>query len=414
MSYPPPQPYERVLCGYCITGSTSGKMLVDIVALPEATNINIGIVDCPLILTSSLSGSGIFTVGTGSVNLNTLSTGKGTTKNYPLAEKEFYLTASVGFLDVWYVMATYNSGSPEYILQTSKDSADDIQTTLVYTILLGAGGLLSYTSWDCPGILLANKLHERTIDVHGIEREDGLTLGVSGSSTYVTITSGHVYQGVNRFELSNVDSNPLNGNNRLVQIIHSGSTNVFSGSRVYTYNTASYDNGTGIQPIGNKNWCVNWVYRAIGSLNTSIIMLGDESYTSLPAAVESQPPAPPAEMGYVSLLVGRTIWYVQSGLGSLVQTDSAFDKTYTIAGVTNHNNLLGLQGGAENEYYHLTSASFSGTGTGVVVRQIQPSVSSSLEIITQATSSLIMTSGDGSRWNIWIGNNGQFSSSKIV
>ena len=36
--------------------------------------------------------------------------------------------------------------------------------------------------------------------------------------------------------------------------------------------------------------------------------------------------------------------------------------------VTLHNNLSGLQGGTSNEYYHQTSAEYTGTGTGVFVR----------------------------------------------
>lgn len=36
---------------------------------------------------------------------------------------------------------------------------------------------------------------------------------------------------------------------------------------------------------------------------------------------------------------------------------------------TLHNDLAGLQGGSANEYFHLTSAEYTGTGTGVFVRQ---------------------------------------------
>ena len=36
-------------------------------------------------------------------------------------------------------------------------------------------------------------------------------------------------------------------------------------------------------------------------------------------------------------------------------------------GTTVHNDLTGLQGGTTDPYYHLTSAEYTGTGTGVFV-----------------------------------------------
>jgi trimeric autotransporter adhesin len=45
--------------------------------------------------------------------------------------------------------------------------------------------------------------------------------------------------------------------------------------------------------------------------------------------------------------------------------------------VTLHNGLGGLQGGAANEYYHLTTAEYTGTGTGNFVRSSGPTISNS-------------------------------------
>jgi hypothetical protein len=42
--------------------------------------------------------------------------------------------------------------------------------------------------------------------------------------------------------------------------------------------------------------------------------------------------------------------------------------------VTLHNGLGGLQGGAANQYYHLTSAEYTGTGTGTFVRNTSPTI----------------------------------------
>lgn len=48
--------------------------------------------------------------------------------------------------------------------------------------------------------------------------------------------------------------------------------------------------------------------------------------------------------------------------------------------VNNHNDLSGIQGGQNSQYYHLTNNEYQGTGTGSFVKQINPIISQSLVI----------------------------------
>jgi hypothetical protein len=382
IGYPPAQPYEKVLCGYCLyQDALNGKILVDVIALPESVNVNVGIVDAPSI---SNVGGGTFIIGTGSVNLNTLASGKGVTKNYQLASQSFTLTSS--FLDAHYICATYNSGSPIYDIHTDRSEIDDIQDTLVYTVLMGAGSVLSYTSWDSPGLLLANKLHVRTINVNGIEREDGLVLAESGSR-YATLTLGYVYQGVQRFTLPAVNSST----DRFVKIAHSAS--VWSGSLMTQFVNDQYDDGANLQTLSNNYYVNNWVYRAIGSNNSTVIQLSTE-YAKLADAVAAQPPSPPAELKDVAILTGRAIY--KKSVATAEQVDSAFTQNFTPAGITDHNVLNNLQGGTTGEYYHLTATEHTGSGTGVFIRQINPHLSGSVQI----TGSLNVSGGITGSLNI--------------
>lgn len=43
-------------------------------------------------------------------------------------------------------------------------------------------------------------------------------------------------------------------------------------------------------------------------------------------------------------------------------------------GAADHNSLAGLQGGQASEYYHATSADYTGTGTGVFARKTSPAL----------------------------------------
>jgi hypothetical protein len=80
-------------------------------------------------------------------------------------------------------------------------------------------------------------------------------------------------------------------------------------------------------------------------------------------------------------------WYVttNSAMGLLIAATTATSKTVsvTINGTsqsshfttplsTLHNSLAGLQGGTANEYYHLTNAEYTGTGSGSFVRSTSP------------------------------------------
>ena len=364
---PPEQPFSSVICGTVLNSSVSGSILVNIVRLPQNINTSVGVVNSPTITDL---GGGVFNVGTSSVNLNELSTGKGRILNYQINSASFAISSS--FLDAQYLCATYTAGSASYIIETNKSNVDDIQTVLIYTITAGAGGAISYTSWDEPGVLLSNKLHDRLVDTHGIERESGLLLGESGSR-YVTITAGYVWQGTNRVSLSSINSGT---GDRLILLSYSGST--FSGSLITQYENARYNDATGLHTLGNNNYVVNWVYRGIGSLNSTVIMLGNE-YSKYADAVASQPPTPPSELNDIAILIGRAI-YEKNGLVA-DEIDTAFTKVFVPAGITDHNLLNNLQGGdGLNQFYHLTSASFSGTGTGVVVRQINPHLSGSVQI----------------------------------
>jgi hypothetical protein len=46
----------------------------------------------------------------------------------------------------------------------------------------------------------------------------------------------------------------------------------------------------------------------------------------------------------------------------------------SISGLSNHEDLSGLLGGAVDEHYHLTSTEYTGTGTGVLVRATSPTI----------------------------------------
>jgi hypothetical protein len=337
-------------------------------------HLYVGMLSVPSFTSSSFSPSGsIVHVGTGSVCLCTNSDGTGILSVYALQSASFAMTASL--YDAMYVLVTYNNGSPIYTFNTNKDSVDGIQTTQVFTVFNGVDGALSYTDWDSPAISLPNKQLLRTQALEEIKRETGLVLGQS-SSMYVTITSGSVWKGIVRTSIPQFNS----ATGRMILFSHSAS--VFSGSIQSTYINTVYDDGTNLVPLSNNYYVVNWVYRSTENRNSAAIQLGTQ-YRVLADAVASQPPAVPGETGEVIFLVGRAIF--QQGTSQSVQIDSAFNQTFSPAGITDHNNLNNIQGGSSGNYYHLTSAEYGNTASGSFLRQsgsVMVGMKQAIQIIT--------------------------------
>ena len=70
--------------------------------------------------------------------------------------------------------------------------------------------------------------------------------------------------------------------------------------------------------------------------------------------------------------------------------------------VTLHDSLAGLQGGQSNEYYHLTQAEYTGTGTDIFVRQNSPQLVT--PNIDSATGTSLNLSGNVTTGNASLGN----------
>jgi len=347
-SFPPIDPFAKVLCGYCIkSDATNGKLYVSVVGLPHSNYPFVGVTSLPTI---TAVGSSSFTIGVGKANLCTTADGTGAVKNYTIPSASFTLNTS-SLLDVQHIVVTYNSGTPIYQLVTDRSSVDSVQTTMVYSLTPAAGGQISQVDYDTPGHLLANKLLTRLGYTRGIERATGFALAESASKG-ITISAGTAWMGAKNLSLPAVNSS----GSRFVLLAHSASA--WSSSLVTgSYNTI-VDNGTNIVALSNNKYVVNYVYRGIGSLTSSIVMLSPE-YASLTTAQSSQPPTPPSEFLEIAFLVGRMIY--QQGTNTAIQVDSAFAQNFTPSGISNHNDLTGLQGGLAGEYYHLTSASYAAT-----------------------------------------------------
>jgi hypothetical protein len=111
---------------------------------------------------------------------------------------------------------------------------------------------------------------------------------------------------------------------------------------------------------------VNYVWRGIGSANRAQVLLSTQ-FNQYADAVESLMPTPPTDLPQISFFCGRMI--CKQGTATPVLVESAFSTILSVAGITNHNNLLGLQGGdsVTSEFYHLSSTQYTAIISGSVI-----------------------------------------------
>lgn len=75
-------------------------------------------------------------------------------------------------------------------------------------------------------------------------------------------------------------------------------------------------------------------------------------------------------------VIASTLTGYTSGAGTITSADTVLSAIQKLNGnigaISSHNSLSGLQGGTTSEYYHLTSAEYTGSGTGVFARVASP------------------------------------------
>ena len=343
-------PYNIVSIGNVVTSDpTNGIIHVNISNIGSYDYPAIGPVYVPTI--TNLGGS-TFSVGTASVNFCTTADGTGHIYSYLVPSASFTITSS--FLDVQYLIANYGNGVPFYSIETDYHDLNEFQTATIATFTVGTSGNISWVDWDSSGVTLANKLLHRIVDLYGAQRSDGLELGHSNSN--ITITSGHAFMGIKELILPPTTTATPNS---FVLLAHSAS--VWSGSFINGIVNDIYDNGTNLQILGSNKYVVNYIWRGIGNLNRSQVLLSTQ-YNNYADAVAAIMPAPPIELQNIAIFCGRMV--VQQGTPDPLLIESAFNTVLSIAGITNHNDLNNIQGGLVGEYYHLSSASYSGIISG--------------------------------------------------
>ena len=252
--------------------------------------------------------------------------------------------------DTNYIYVEYNNGSPRWGVSTDNSFINESDTNLCY-IIYRLGNFVHVLDFGNEGAGLPNKISNRIIAIDRFGRESGFSLGLSGATGVVTLTSGVAWNGTNRQSLAAVNSQ----DDVFFKNFHSGGTWTYTTTGD-TINNTYYDNGTNIVSATASKYLVNWYFRGQEVNDHLYEVYGTNQYDSVAEAQLSVEPALPELITSHAFLTGRIIIQVSATTGYV---ESAFVQVFQSTQVTQHNDLINIQGGTSGQYYHLTASEYT-------------------------------------------------------
>lgn len=308
-------------------------------------NTSAGIIYPNPIITDN--GNGSLTIESCRVSLFDNSSYSRELNNYTISENTFTLIND----SINYIIVNYNSGTPQYQLTIDKNIINE--SDIIPVVTAYRNGLdISYIDWDSLGSGLTNKLHARFVRTDRFANETGNTLSEKNIREIAVSAGVHWYGAVRKQSLA-FDSVI---NNLCFNYHVTGIWDVLTNQT--QYNNTQYDDGTDLVNALPNKYINRYFFRNNTAENKVCYVLGNNQYNSLAEAKTETLPLLPLSISNLGIYVGRII--VLNGADSGI-VESAFITDINTSPVSLHNQLGGLQGGAIDEYYHLTVNEYSST-----------------------------------------------------
>jgi hypothetical protein len=278
--------------GGVVTGATSFTGGLTASTISATTYQNLPLYNAGLLTDSSSwvnNNDGTVTLPSAYVSLYNQTTYPNTLQVYQISAA----TSGSGFLpalsnnDTNYIVVEYNTGTPRWNILTDNSTING-ETIVLTHIIYRASNFLHVLDFGNEGVALPNKLNDRVVAIDRFGRESGFSLGLSGSTGVVTLTSGVAWNGTNRQSLVAVNSQ----DDVFFQSFHSGGTWVYT-TTANTINNIYYDNGTDRVDATAGKYLVNWYFRGQEINDHLYEVWGNDEYDSVSDAQLSVEPSLP-------------------------------------------------------------------------------------------------------------------------
>jgi len=250
------------------------------------------------------------------------------------------------------VYIDYNGGSPFVESTTTPSATIDHTTKFPIGAVWRNGTTLHIVNAGTRIYNWARRGHRRARELRKYERASGLALSETGTRSIAT-TAGVVYAGYDRLTLAEVDTSDGDTFTAYYRDAGDSWTTVEDQTQI---DNVKYDDGDGtLGDVANNKYGVHWVY--LDNDGHLLVQYGQGSY-KLAEAIEAGVPPAPEYLNDFAIIIGKII--ILRDAPSFTSVLSAFVTQFEMNVSVNHNDLGGIQGGTNDEYYHLTSAEHTG------------------------------------------------------
>jgi len=252
--------------------------------------------------------------------------------------------------DLNYVYVDYNAGTPTISATITSSTINNNDICLI-AIISRDGNDLTILEATSEIANSHNKMNDMLIETEGFKHVLGGTTITEVGTKQLNVSVGSFYRGLNKYTHAAYDTSAADTFEYYYRDGGSAWTEVPAQN---TINTLKYDNNSGVlQNITADYFACQWIYLKIGTSTSELfVFYGQNEYTTISEAqTEAAPTSLPNQLDELGILIGRVIF--EQNDASLRIVESAFGNQFTAGQSLAHNNLSGMQGGAQDEYYHL-------------------------------------------------------------
>jgi hypothetical protein len=318
-------------------------------------------------ITNNLDGTTTVALGTGYVR--TSNDEQAPLKTFDIAEfanQTYSVGENVTYND-------YNSGSPDVKTTTNVDSIFDNENDKyeIAGVVKESDNSLHLTPIYHRAKNIGSRIQEYLYDKERFQRADsrgGWIIGESGDGNrYVSCTGGKGYVKLNKIPLTDFNTAITGDFDRYYSDGAGGFTKQTGQT---TWDNTQYDDGSGtlaLVGIGKYSW--QDMYReADGDI---VMMYGNATYNSVALASIVSTYSVPIRIQKHAKFVGRIV-FQRNGTTAEDVLSPFTQIIVSTSGITLHNNLGSIQGGAVGEYYHLDSQDYTDLSGNSQLAELQP------------------------------------------
>jgi len=255
-----------------------------------------------------------------------------------------------------YIYADYNAGSPAVASTTSPTIFAD-STVALFAAVFRKGTDLHIM--NTPG-QYADFIRQNNIkfwEMFGPHRVSGILISETGTRN-IALSAGAYYVANVRLDFSSYDTS---GADDFSYWYNDGSwQEVTAQSQID--NTQYNDYGVGLDSLTPNRYGVHWVFSDWDGDHIQVVYgIGD--YTLAKAEAATIPANLPPIVAQYGFVVGKII--IQEGASTFIAAESPFAVQFSASGATSHLDLIDLQGGTTDQYYHLTATDYANRPTWV-------------------------------------------------